>query len=151
MALGRKECYRPNFKPRKDPSKGISRQNICHSREPGTFSPERNEACSYLINRVICKKISVKDKKQRVFEIKKAQKLESLERILTKTAVLLEALLQKNCENFPVCHPKNWRSSYPKSSTWKAEICHQQISIITIIRVYLTKSTRCFSRWVRNK
>ena len=48
----------------------------------------------------------MKDKKQCVVETKKAQKLESLERILKKTPVLLEALLQKNCEDFLVCHPK---------------------------------------------
>ena len=31
MTLSRKACYRPNFKPWKDPSKGISKQEICYT------------------------------------------------------------------------------------------------------------------------
>ena len=38
--------------------------------------------------------------------------------------------LLKNFGKFLVCHPKNWGSSCPKRSTWKTQICCQQISTI---------------------
>ena len=57
--IKQKACYRPNFKPSKDPSNGTKKQEIWHthtSREPWTSSPKGNEACSLLINGVICEK-----------------------------------------------------------------------------------------------
>ena len=74
--------------------------------EPLPFSFKRNEACSLLINRVICEK-PPNDKKTVYLRNKKAQKLETLKCTLEKTIMLLETSRLKNCGDFIICHPKN--------------------------------------------
>ena len=108
-------------------------RNMAHtSRGPWTFSPKRNEACSLLINGVICEKPPWRIKTV-CLRNKNAHKLETLKCILEKTTTLLETSWLKNCGNFLICQTRNWGSSYPKSSTYKARlfaICYQQISTI---------------------
>ena len=60
------------------------------SRESWTFSPKRNEACSLLINGVICKKPPWRIKNSMSSKYKKAHKLETVKCILEKTIMLLE-------------------------------------------------------------
>ena len=100
------------------------------SKEPWTSSPKRNEACSLLINGVICEKPPWSMKKQYVFETKWIINWKPPKRILEKTTTLLETSWLKSCGNFLICQTRSWRSSYPKSYTWKGHICYQQISII---------------------
>ena len=115
-------------------------------REPWDFSPKRNETCCLLINSYFRKTLG---KKQYVFETKKSHKLETLKCILKKTAMLLETSWLKNCGNFLVCHPKNQASSYPKSSSWKAQICYQQIP--SIIRPLLIKWPNRMRNFMKQK
>ena len=95
------------------------------STEPWTSSPKRNE----VINWVICEKPPWRMKKQDVFETKRLIN-RKLSNVFEKTTTLLETSWRKNCGNFLICQTRNWRSSFPKSSTYKAHICYQQISII---------------------
>ena len=56
--IKQKACYRPNFKTWKTLSSWTNKQEICHTHSQGAlnFSPKRHEACSFLINQVICRK-----------------------------------------------------------------------------------------------
>ena len=60
--------------------------------------------------------------------------------------MLSEALWLKNCENFLVFQRKNWGSSDPKDSLWKAEICYQQIRLIRPLLIKLPNRIRGFSK-----
>ena len=56
-------------------------------------------------------------------------KLKTLEGIHKKNVTLLETSLLTNCGETSSLSRKNWRISYPKRSTSKADICYQQIGI----------------------
>ena len=69
--------------------------------------------------------------KEILFKNKRPHNLETLKWICKKIGAVLETSLLRSCGKISSLPPTYWRSSYPKSTTWIAQICYQQTSIIT--------------------